>query len=73
MPIPAKHFTDSDAKLCTDSDANCFADSITESYAEHSLNFAMCFQNKCLNVCSDFDETYADAYPNDVANRNCRT
>ena len=26
-----------------------------------------------MNVCSDFDETFADAYPNDVANRNCRT
>ena len=36
-------------------------------------NFAKCFPNECLNVCSDFDETFADAYPNDVANRNCRT
>ena len=26
-----------------------------------------------MNACSDFDETFADAYPNDVANRNCRT
>ena len=33
----------------------------------------MCFRNECLNVCSDFDGTFADAYPNDVANRNCRT
>ena len=72
MPIPAKHFTDSDAKLCTDSDAN-FADSVTQSYTGHSLNFAMCFQYECLNVCSDFDETFADAFPDDVANRNCRT
>ena len=36
MAIPAKHFTDSDA--------NWFADSVTESYTEHSLNFAMCFK-----------------------------
>ena len=81
MPLPAKHFTDSvakhctdsDAKHCTDSDAKHFADSVTETYTESSLNFAKCFPNECLNVCSDFDETFADAYPNDVANRNCRT
>ena len=69
----AKHFTDSVAKHCTDSDAKHFADSVTETYTESSLNFAKCFPNECLNVCSDFDETFADAYPNDVANRNCRT
>ena len=73
MPVPAKHFTDSVAKHCTDSDAKHFADSVTETYTESSLNFAKCFPNECLNVCSDFDETFADAYPNDVANRNCRT
>ena len=69
----AKHFTDSIAKHCTDSDAKHFADSVTETYTESSLNFAKCFPNECLNVCSDFDETFADAYPSDVANRNCRT
>ena len=53
MPIPAKHFTDSDA--------NCFSDSVKESYTEYSLNFAVCFRNECLNVCSDFDETFVDA------------
>ena len=73
MPVPAKHFTDSVAKHCTDSDAKHFADSVTETYTESSLNFSKCFPNECLNVCSDFDETFADAYPNDVANRNCRT
>ena len=73
MPVTAKHFTDSIAKHCTDSDAKHFADSVTETYTESSLNFAKCFPNECLNVCSDFDETFADAYPNDVANRNCRT
>ena len=73
MPVPAKHFTDSVAKHCTDSDAKHFADSVTETYTESSLNFAKCFPNGCLNVCSDFDETFADTYPNDVANRNCRT
>ena len=73
MPVPAKHFTDSVAKHCTDSDAKHFADSVTETYTESSLNFAKCFPNECLNICSDFDETFADAYPNDVANRNCRT
>ena len=26
-----------------------------------------------MNVCGDFDETFADAYPDDNANRNCRT
>ena len=49
MPVPAKHFIDS----------------VTETYTESSLNFAKCFPNECLNVCSDFDETFADAYPND--------
>ena len=63
MPVPAKHFTDSVAKHCTDSDAKHFADSVTETYTESSLNFAKCFPNECLNVCSDFDETFADACP----------
>ena len=73
MPIHAKHFTDSVAKLCTDSDANHFAVSVTETNTESSFKFAKCFPNECLNVCSDFDETFADAYPNDVADRNSRT
>ena len=59
MPIHAKHFTDSVAKFCTDSDAITFPES--------SLSFAKGLTNKCLNVCCDFDEAFAGAYPNDVA------
>ena len=51
MPIPAKPFTDSVAKH--------FADFATETYSESSLKFAKCLSNDCLNVCNDFDETFA--------------
>ena len=66
MPVAAKYFADSIAKLCTDSDAKTYA------YAA-SLNFAKCFPKECLIECCDFDETFADAYSNDVAYINCTT
>ena len=55
---------------CTETDAKCFADSVTEN---SSFTFAKCFSNECLNVGCDFDETFADAYPKDIASRNCGT
>ena len=73
MPVNAKCFADSIAKLCTDSDAKTYASAVTQSKTESSLNFAKCFPKECLNVCCDFDETFADAYPNDVAYINCTT
>ena len=73
MPVAAKYFADSIAKLCTDSDAETYANAVTQSFTESSLNFAKCFPVECLNVCCDFDETFADAYPNDVAYVNCTT
>ena len=73
MPVAAKYFADSIAKLCTDSDAKTYANAVTQSFAESSLNFAKCFPKECLNVCCDFDETFADAYPNDVAYINGTT
>ena len=73
MPVAAKYFADSIAKLCTDSDAKTYANAVTQSFTESSLNFAKCFPKECLNVCCDFDETFADAYPNDVAYINGTT
>ena len=73
MPVNAKCYADSIAKLCTDSDAKTYANAVMQSYTESSLNFAKCFPKECLNVCCDFDETFADAYPNDVAYINCTT
>ena len=73
MPVNAKCFADSIARLCTDSDAKTYANAVTQSKTESSLNFAKCFPKECLNVCCDFDETFADAYPNDVAYINCTT
>ena len=73
MPVNAKCYADSIAKLCTDSDAKSYANAVMQSYTESSLNFAKCFPKECLNVCCDFDETFADAYPNDVAYINCTT
>ena len=67
MPVAAKCFADSVAKLCTDSDAKTYANAVTQSFTESSLNFAKCFPKECLNVCCDFDETFADAYSNDEA------
>ena len=71
MPVAAKCFADSIAKLCTDSDAKTYANAVTQSFTESNLNFAKCFPEECLNVCCDFDETFAAAYPNDVAYVNC--
>ena len=73
MPVAAKYCADSIAKLWTDSDAKTYANAVTQSFTESSLNFAKCFPKECLNVCCDFDETFADAYPNDVAYINCTT
>ena len=73
MPVAAKCFADSVAKLCTDSDAKTYATDVAQSFTESSLNFAKCFPKECLNVCCDFDETFADAYQNDVAYINCTT
>ena len=73
MPVAAKYFADSIAKLCTDSDAKTYANAVTQSFTESSLNFAKCFPKECFNVCCDFDETFADAYPNDVAYINGTT
>ena len=73
MPVAAKYFADSIAKLCTDSDAKTYANAVTQSFTESSLNFAKCFPEECLNVCCDFDETFAAAYPIDVAYVNCTT
>ena len=73
MPIAAKYCADSIAKLCTDSDAKTYANVVTQSFTESSLNFFKCFPKECLNICCDFDETFADTYPNDVAYINCTT
>ena len=73
MPVAAKYFADSIAKLCTDSGAKTYANAVTQSFTESSLNFAKCFPKECFNVCCDFDETFADAYPNDVAYINGTT
>ena len=73
MPVAAKYCADSIAKLCTDSDAKTYANAVTQSFTESSLNFYKCFPKECLNVSCDFDETFADAYPNDVACINCTT
>ena len=73
MPVAAKYCADSIAKLCTDSDAKTYANAVTQSFTESSLNFFKCFPKECLNVSCDFDETFADAYPNDVAYINCTT
>ena len=45
----------------------------TQSFTESSLNFGKCFPKECLNTCCDFDDTFAHAYPNDVAYINCTT
>ena len=36
------------------------------------LNFVKCFPNECLNIYKDFDETFADAFPNAAADRHCK-
>ena len=46
--------------------AKCFTDAANET-------FAKCFLHECLSACTDFDETFANTYPDDVANRHDRT
>ena len=53
--------------------AKCFTDSVTETYSESDLNFSKCFPIDCLNFSCVFDETFENTYPNDIANRHCRT
>ena len=50
----------------------CCADSVPKPVSDTGLNFVKCFPNDCLNTCKDFDETFADAFPNAVANTHCR-
>ena len=65
----AKCFTDSVTEAFIESSV----DSVTETYSESDLNFSKCFPFDCLNVSCDFDETFENTYPNDIANRHCRT
>ena len=58
---------------CTETDAKHFADSVTETYTDSRFTFAKCFPIECLNVGCDIDETFADAYPNDIASRHSGT
>ena len=67
--MPAKCFTDSVTEAFIESSV----DSATETYSESDLNFTKCFPFDCLNVSCDFDETFENTYPNDIANRHCRT
>ena len=46
--------------------AKCFTDAANET-------FAKCFPHECLSACTDFDETFANTYPDAVANRHDRT
>ena len=48
------------------------SDSVPKSVSDAGLNFVKCFPNECLNIYKDFDETFADAFPNAVADRHCR-
>ena len=50
----------------------CCADSVPKPVSDAGLNFVKCFPNECLNIYKDFDETFADAFPNAVADRHCR-
>ena len=52
--------------------AKCFADSVPKPLSDAGLNFVECFPNECLNIYKDFDETFADAFPNAVASRHCK-
>ena len=44
----------------------CFTDAANET-------FAKCFPHEYLSACTDFDETFVNTYPDDVANRHDRT
>ena len=48
----------------------CCADFVPKSVSDASLNFVKCFPNECLNIHKDFDETFADAFPNAVVDRH---
>ena len=50
----------------------CCAHSVPKPVSDAGLNFVKCFPNECLNIYKDFDETFADAFPNAVADRHCR-
>ena len=52
--------------------AKCCADSVPKPVSDAGLNFVKYFPNKCLNRYKDFDETFADAFPNAVADRHGR-
>ena len=52
--------------------AKCCADSFPKPISDAGLNFVKSFPNECWNIYQDFDETFADAFPNAVANRHCR-
>ena len=45
---------------------------VETSVSDAGLKFVKCFPNDSLNIYKDFDETFADAFPNAVANRHCR-
>ena len=65
------------AKCSTDSVTEAFIESsvgsVTETDSESDFNFSKCFPIDCLNFSCDFDETFENTYPNDIANRHCRT
>ena len=52
--------------------AKCCSDSVPKPVSDAGLNFVECFSDECLNIYKDFDETFADAFPNAVANRHYR-
>ena len=52
--------------------AKCCSDSVQKPVSDAGLKFVKCFPSECLNIYKDFDETFADAFPNAVANRHCR-
>ena len=52
--------------------AKCCADSVPKPVSDAGLNFVKCFPNECLKIYKDFDETFADAFPNAGTDRHCR-
>ena len=50
--------------------AKCCSDSVPKPVSDAGLNFVKCFSNESLNIYKDFDETFADAFPNAVAERH---
>ena len=67
--VPAKCLTDS----VTEGFIEYSVDYVPDTYSESDLNFSKCFPLDCLNLSSDFDETFENTYPNYIANRHCRT